>query len=68
MRSSTSGFLLLLLGALGLIGFLTGNLDRWLGYLFSAGSTPIVSVAPTKGVGEISRAPAAGDRRVGQVG
>jgi hypothetical protein len=68
MRSSTSGFLLLLLGALGLIGFLTGNLDRWLGYLFSAGSTPIVSVAP-KGVGEIQKAPAStGDRRTGQVG
>jgi hypothetical protein len=32
---SSGGFLLLLLGALGLIGFLSGNLDRWLGYLFS---------------------------------
>lgn len=32
--ASSGGLLLLLIAALGLIGFLTGNLDRWLGYLF----------------------------------
>jgi hypothetical protein len=57
MRSSSSGFLLLLLGAIGLIGFLTGNLDRWLGYLFSAG-TGTVPVAPTS-----SSAATTGNRR-----
>lgn len=34
MRGS-GGFVLLLIGAIGLIGFLTGNLDRWLAFLFS---------------------------------
>lgn len=29
------GFLLLLIGAVGLIGYLTGNLPRWIGYLFA---------------------------------
>jgi hypothetical protein len=47
MRSS-GGFLLLLLGALGLIGFLSGNLDRWLGFLFSpSSSSPTVAGAVT---------------------
>lgn len=45
MRSSTSGFLLLTLGAIGLIGFLTGNLDRWLAYLFTPPSTAPTSPA-----------------------
>lgn len=40
MRSSTSGLLLLLIGSLGLIGFLTGNLDRWLGFLFTPPGVP----------------------------
>jgi hypothetical protein len=44
MRSS-GGFLLLLLGALGLIGFLSGNLDRWLGFLFSPGGGEPATVA-----------------------
>lgn len=34
MRTSTSGLLLLLLAVAALAGFLTGNLDRWLAYLF----------------------------------
>lgn len=63
MRSSSSGFLLLLLGAIGLIGFLTGNLDRWLAYLFSAGSAPVVQVAPAS-TGMLG-APTGGDRRGG---
>jgi len=65
MRTSSSGFLLLLIGAIGLIGFLTGNLDRWLGYLFSAGT----ATEPVTGVqGGTLRS--AGDRRTtsGQVG
>lgn len=42
-RTSTSGLLLLLVGALALIGFLTGNLDRWLAYLFTPGGTAATS-------------------------
>lgn len=34
MRTTTSGLLLLLVGVAALAGFLTGNLDRWLSYLF----------------------------------
>ncbi len=57
MRSS-SGFLLLLVGAIALIGFLTGNLDRWLAFLFvppGQASTNTLSSAVT--------APASSDRR-----
>jgi hypothetical protein len=53
---SSSGFLLLLVGSIALIGFLTGNLDRWLAYLFvppgSSGSgqqTPTLTSAVTAG-------------------
>jgi hypothetical protein len=36
MRSTSSaGLLLLLLGGALLAAYLTGNLDRWLGYLFA---------------------------------
>lgn len=35
--SSTGGLLLLLVAVAGLIGFLTGNLDRWLAFLFDPG-------------------------------
>lgn len=52
MRGSAAGFLLFLLGAIALAGFLTGNLDRWLGYLFSAGA------APTNLTGAVTAAPA----------
>ncbi len=41
-RSSTSGLLLLLIGSLGLIGFLTGQLDRWLAWLFAPPGTAAV--------------------------
>jgi hypothetical protein len=34
VNTSTSGLLLILLGVVVLSGFLTGNLDRWLGFLF----------------------------------
>jgi hypothetical protein len=37
MTTSTSGLLLILLGVVVLSGFLTGNLDRWMGYLFDPG-------------------------------
>lgn len=49
------GFLLLVVGALGLIGFLTGNLDRWLGYLFTPGGsgTGDLSAAVTGPMGGI---------------
>lgn len=41
---SAGGFALLLIGSLGLIGYLSGNFDRWLAFLFSPAGAPI---APT---------------------
>ena len=35
MPSSSAGLLLLLVAFLGIAGFLTHNLDRWLGALFT---------------------------------
>lgn len=40
--NGAGGFLLLLVGALGVIGYLTGQLPRWLGALFSPG-TPVAT-------------------------
>jgi len=54
---SSGGFLLLLVGALGLIGFLSGNLDRWLGFLFSPGGS-----APETVAAAVAKPPA--DRRI----
>jgi len=56
---SAGGLVLLLIGSLALIGYLTGNLDRWLGYLFTPpeGATSTSSSPPVT-----MRAPA-GDRR-----
>jgi hypothetical protein len=56
------GFLLLVFGALGLIGFLSGNLDRWLAYLFtpSGTATPTAASSPV-GTGAATSA----DRRPG---
>lgn len=34
MRTNTAGLLLLVIALLALSGFLTGNLDRWIAYLF----------------------------------
>lgn len=42
MRSSSSGFLLLLVGILAAVGFLSGQLDRWMAWLFQ----PPGSAAP----------------------
>jgi len=47
VRSSSAGLLLFLIAALGLIGFLSGNLDRWLGYLFSPGRPALSGGAAT---------------------
>jgi len=47
---SAGGLVLLLIGSLALIGYLTGNLDRWLGYLFSPAATP-PATSPTKAAG-----------------
>lgn len=53
MRSSSSaGLLLLLVAFVGIAGFLTGNLDRWLQALFSP--TPAVSPTPTTATGRVS--------------
>lgn len=62
MRTSTSGLLLILLGVVVLSGFLTGNLDRWLSYLFDPGRPGLVSAS--LGGGAVSTPPAgAGERR-----
>jgi hypothetical protein len=59
----SGGFLLLLIGALGLIGFLSGNLDRWLAYLFSPSDTsPTVTGAVTAPT-STSTSTSSGDRR-----
>lgn len=48
MGRSAGGLVLLLVGAAGLIGFLTGNLNRWLDFLFvPPGSTATSSIAPS---------------------
>ncbi len=44
---SAGGLALLLIGSLALIGYLTGNLDRWLGFLFSPAATPPASSSTT---------------------
>lgn len=48
---STSGFLLLLVGFLLLAGFLTGNLDRWMAYLFDPARPSITGATPGFGGG-----------------
>ena len=62
MRTTTSGLLLILLGVTALAGFLTGNLDRWLSYLFDPARP---GLAP---VGGGSTSSAAGERRTGTGG
>lgn len=49
MSMNTSGLLLLFIGIAGLAGFLTGNLDRWLGYLFDPGRPPLGATPKTGG-------------------
>lgn len=44
--SSSAGLLLLLVAFLGVAGFLTGNLDRWLGALFGAQPAVATGAAP----------------------
>jgi hypothetical protein len=46
VRSSASGMLLLLIALLGLAGFVTGNLDRWIGYLFDPSRPPLGGSTP----------------------
>lgn len=63
--TGAGGLLLLLIGALGLIGFLTGNLDRWLGYLFSPG-TPIATSGTPAGASPPSTTTAVVSRTANQ--
>lgn len=58
MRSTTSGLLLLLIGVAALAGFLTGNLDRWIAYLFDP-SRPSLAALATAPAGTLSPAGAA---------
>lgn len=52
MPSSSAGLLLLLVAFLGIAGFLTGNLDRWLGALFTPpGATGAVASGSTGSIG-----------------
>jgi hypothetical protein len=56
MRTSTSGLLLLLLAVAALAGFVTGNLDRWLAYLFEPAKPTLApgggASSSTVGLGE----------------
>jgi hypothetical protein len=52
VRTTTSGLLLLLIGIAALAGFLTGNLDRWMGYLFDP-SRPTLAGAGGLGAGRV---------------
>jgi hypothetical protein len=61
VRTSTSGLLLILLAVTALAGFLTGNLDRWLGYLFDP-TRPTLAPGGGAGAGTVSIA-ASSDRR-----
>lgn len=54
MRTSSAGLLLLLIAVLGLVGFLTGNLDRWLAFMFDP-SKPALSGAGSSSSGSSSR-------------
>jgi hypothetical protein len=51
---SAGGLVLLLIGSLALIGYLTGNLDRWLAFLFTP---PAESSTSSAGTGPVSSSP-----------
>ncbi len=61
--SGAGGFLLLLVGALGLIGFLTGNLDRWLAFLFSPGTPTSTAGTPASAPVAVASQPASANQR-----
>lgn len=61
-RLPYSGLLLLVLGFLGLAGYLTGNLDRWLQAAFGGAPPPSSSPAPSVGSGAMAR-PSSGSVR-----
>jgi hypothetical protein len=62
VRTSTSGLLLILLAVTALAGFLTGNLDRWLGYLFDP-TRPGLGPGGTAGTGTVSLGATGSERR-----
>lgn len=68
MTTTTSGLLLLLIGVAALAGFLTGNLDRWLGYLFDPTRPALTGLGGSGALGAAAASgtlhPAAGERRV----
>jgi hypothetical protein len=45
-RLPYSGLLLLVIGFVGLAGYLTGNLDRWLSALFTPPQAPTAGMVP----------------------
>lgn len=48
-RLPYGGLLLLVVGFVGLAGYLTGNLDRWLSALFTPPASPTSSLVPPAG-------------------
>lgn len=66
MTTTTSGLLLLLIGVAALAGFLTGNLDRWLGYLFDPTRPALTGLGgPAVDLRNRAATVAAGERRAG---
>lgn len=63
MPSSTSGLLLLLIGVTVLAGFLTGNLDRWISYLFDPSHPSLSALAAPAQANAIGTGVQAGERR-----
>lgn len=60
---SAGGLVLLLVGSLALIGYLTGNLDRWLGALFTPPTGAGTSTSSASAHPATMTAPAGGNHR-----
>jgi hypothetical protein len=63
VRTTTSGLLLLLVGVAALAGFLTGNLDRWLSYLFDPAKPALTGLGGQATAANPSGSTYAGERR-----
>lgn len=67
MHTSAAGFLLFLLGAIALAGFLTGNLDTWITYLFDPGAPGVGASSVSGAVTKPTAAPISGPAPSGNV-